>query len=188
MKFDIILCGVGGQGVLSLAAIIAKASLENNLKVRQSEVHGMSQRGGDVLANLRISDEEIQGDLIPKGEADLVIAMEPMESLRYLDYMNENTKLISEKEQFNNISNYPDLEKIYNKINSLKHSKLIEAKNIAKEVATIRSANMVLIGAAANFIPLENESLKKAIIDIFSRKGEAIVEANLKAFDAGNNL
>lgn len=185
MKYDIILCGVGGQGVLSIAAIIAKAAMKNSLNVRQSEVHGMSQRGGAVLAHLRISDEKIAGDLVPKGEAQLIISMEPLESLRYIEYLNTTGRLITSSTPFVNIPNYPDIEQVYQQIKKFNKSILVDSEEIAKSVGSPKSANMVLIGAASKSLPIKNEAFIEAISETFARKGEDIVNANIKAFNLG---
>lgn len=188
MICNMILCGVGGQGVLSLAAIIAKASLSAHLNVRQSEVHGMSQRGGEVSSHLRIGDEEIVGDLVPSGTADLIISMEPMESLRYLNYLKPNGIVITASEPVKNISNYPDINAVYAKIAEIPGSICLEAETLAEAAGSRRASNMVLIGAAASFLPLETDGLQNAIRETFASKGESIVETNLKAFDAGRRF
>lgn len=188
MICNMILCGVGGQGVLSLAAIIAKASLSAHLNVRQSEVHGMSQRGGEVSSHLRIGDEEIVGDLVPSGTADLIISMEPMESLRYLNYLKPNGIVITASEPVKNISNYPDVNAVYAKIAEIPGSICLEAESLAEAAGSRRASNMVLIGAAASFLPLETDGLQNAIRETFASKGESIVETNLKAFDAGRRF
>ena len=188
MICNMILCGVGGQGVLSLAAIIAKASLSAHLNVRQSEVHGMSQRGGEVSSHLRIGDEEIVGDLVPSGTADLIISMEPMESLRYLNYLKPNGIVITASEPVKNISNYPDVNAVYAKITEIPGSICLEAESLAEAAGSRRASNMVLIGAAASFLPLETDGLQNAIRETFASKGESIVETNLKAFDAGRRF
>ena len=108
MKKDIILAGVGGQGILSIATIIGEAATNANVQLKQAEVHGMSQRGGDVQSNLRLSNEEIYSDLIPKGKADMIIAMEPMEALRYADCLSADGVIITSSAPFVNIPNYPD--------------------------------------------------------------------------------
>jgi indolepyruvate ferredoxin oxidoreductase beta subunit len=95
MKTDIILAGVGGQGILSIAAVIGSAAVEENLFIKQTEVHGMSQRGGDVQSHLRISDQAIASDLIPLGRADLIISLEPMEALRYLPYLKKDVWIVT---------------------------------------------------------------------------------------------
>lgn len=188
MICNMILCGVGGQGVLSLAAIIAKASLSAHLNVRQSEVHGMSQRGGEVSSHLRIGDEEIVGDLVPSGTADLIISMEPMESLRYLNYLKPNGIVITASEPVKNISNYPDVNAVYAKIAEIPGSICLEAESLAEAAGSRRASNMVLIGAASSFLPLETDGLQNAIQETFASKGESIVETNLKAFDAGRRF
>lgn len=188
MICNMILCGVGGQGVLSLAAIIAKASLSAHLNVRQSEVHGMSQRGGEVSSHLRIGDEEIVGDLVPSGTADLIISMEPMESLRYLNYLKPNGIVITASEPVKNISNYPDVNAVYAKIAEIPGSICLEAESLAEAAGSRRASNMVLIGAASSFLPLETDGLQNAIRETFASKGESIVETNLKAFDAGRRF
>lgn len=188
MICNMILCGVGGQGVLSLAAIIAKASLSAHLNVRQSEVHGMSQRGGEVSSHLRIGDEEIVGDLVPSGTADLIISMEPMESLRYLNYLKPNGIVITASEPVKNISNYPDVNAVYAKITEIPGSICLEAESLAEAAGSRRASNMVLIGAASSFLPLETDGLQNAIRETFASKGESIVETNLKAFDAGRRF
>ena len=188
MICNMILCGVGGQGVLSLAAIIAKASLSAHLNVRQSEVHGMSQRGGEVSSHLRIGNEEIVGDLVPSGTADLIISMEPMESLRYLNYLKPNGIVITASEPVKNISNYPDVNAVYAKIAEIPGSICLEAESLAEAAGSRRASNMVLIGAASSFLPLETDELQNAIRETFASKGESIVETNLKAFDAGRRF
>lgn len=188
MICNMILCGVGGQGVLSLAAIIAKASLSAHLNVRQSEVHGMSQRGGEVSSHLRIGDEEIVGDLVPSGTADLIISMEPMESLRYLNYLKPNGIVITAAEPVKNIAAYPDTDAVYAKIAEIPGSICLEAESLAEAAGSRRASNMVLIGAASSFLPLETDGLQNAIRETFASKGESIVETNLKAFDAGRRF
>lgn len=110
MKLDIILSGVGGQGILSIAAIIGEAALEEKLHIKQAEVHGMSQRGGDVQSNLRISSEPIRSDLIARGGADLILSLEPMEALRYLPYLSDTGWIVTNAAPFVNIPNYPQVD------------------------------------------------------------------------------
>lgn len=185
MKYDIILCGVGGQGVLSVAAAIAAAAAAAGLKVRQSEVHGMSQRGGAVMSHLRLSDETIPGDLVPQGGADLIISMEPLELLRYTAYLKPDGACVAASKPFDNIPNYPDVQEIHSRIESLSGARLIDAAALAKEAGNPRAVNMVMVGAASNSLPLARETLEAAISSIFARKGETVVESNLKAFRSG---
>jgi indolepyruvate ferredoxin oxidoreductase, beta subunit len=112
MKTDIILAGVGGQGILTIAATIGMAAVNKNLYLKQAEVHGMSQRGGDVQSNLRISDKPIYSDLIAKGCADIILSVEPMEALRYLPYLKKGGYVITNIVPFKNIPDYPETESI----------------------------------------------------------------------------
>lgn len=188
MKTDIIIAGVGGQGILSIAACIGMAALKNNLYLKQSEVHGMSQRGGAVQSNLRLSDNEISSDLIPLGQADLIIAVEPMESLRYLPWLSAGGWLVTNITPVKNIGDYPELEDILNEIRSVKNHVVIDADNIARNTGSSRSSNMVMLGAAAPFINLKYENIEAGVQGVFGRKGEEIIEANLQALKAGREF
>ena len=185
MKKDIIISGVGGQGIISIASVIGLAALKDNLNLKQSEVHGMSQRGGDVMSNMRISDKSIASDLIPFGYADLIISMEPMESLRYLPYLSKEGWLITNLEPFVNIPNYPQIENIISEISKVKNHITLNADTIAKDLNARRSVNMVILGAAAPFIGLSIEKIQNAITEMFAKKGEDILKQNLDAFRAG---
>lgn len=184
MKTDIILSGVGGQGILSIAAVIGEAALSNNLYMKQAEVHGMSQRGGDVQSNLRISDQPINSDLIPLKSADLILSLEPMEALRYLPYLSENGWIVTSSISFKNIPNYPDEADVINEIKKVKNHVLIDVDALAKEAGSLRTANIVLLGAALPYLGLPEQYIEDAIRSIFARKGEEIVELNLKALRA----
>lgn len=185
MKTDIILCGVGGQGILSIATIIGEAAMKENLYIKQAEVHGMSQRGGDVQSNLRISSNPINSDLIALGGADVIISMEPMEALRYLPFLNKNGWIITSSAPFVNIPNYPDLETIKADYKKLDHVIMIDIESMAKENNVPRSANVILLGAAQKALGIEYDKLEAAIQRVFARKGEAIVEQNIKALAIG---
>jgi len=188
MKSNIILSGVGGQGILSIAAIIDIAALDNNFNIKQSEVHGMSQRGGAVQSHVRISDKEIFSDLIPLGKADVIISVEPMELLRYLPFLKKKGMLITDSNPFNNISNYPELQDLYKEIKSHPNTLLIDAKKIAKDLGNSKATNIVLLGAASSILPLSDESIKKAIKTLFERKGERVVKKNIEAYEIGKDL
>ncbi len=189
MKRDIILAGVGGQGILSIATVIGSAALEQGLSLKQAEVHGMSQRGGDVQSHLRLSDSVIHSDLIPLGGADIIISMEPMEALRYLPFLSKDGWIITNTVPLKNIPNYPDMKEIEDALAKVKNVVAIDAEAAARAVMSPRSANMVLLGASAAVLEiLEPDKLRDGIRRIFSRKGDAIVEANIKAFDAGFGL
>lgn len=187
MKLDIILSGVGGQGILSIAAIIGEASLREGLHIKQAEVHGMSQRGGDVQSNLRISSNPIYSDLIARGSADAIISLEPMEALRYKTYLSQEGWVVSNISPYVNIPNYPELDTILNELSSLPNVILLDVDAIAKEAKVVRAANMVLLGAASVILGIEASKLEEAISQVFGRKGESVVEMNIKAFREGRN-
>lgn len=185
MKKDIILCGVGGQGILSIATIIGEAAMRDNLNIKQAEVHGMSQRGGDVQSNLRISDQPIYSDLIPLGGADVIISMEPMEALRYLPYLAKDGWIITSTTPFVNIPNYPDIRLLKDDYAQLPHVVAVDIDKLAKDNSVARSANVILLGAAQRALAIEKEKLENAIRTVFARKGDAVVEANIKALAIG---
>jgi indolepyruvate ferredoxin oxidoreductase, beta subunit len=188
MKTDIILAGVGGQGILSIAASLGAAALNENYHLKQAETHGMSQRGGAVVSHLRISDHQIWSDLIPLGKADLILSVEPMESLRYLPYLSPEGSLVTNTAEFRNIPNYPELEDTFrelaHKINIIR----IDADRIAKETGNPKASNMVMLGAASPFIEIPKEIIIKGIETIFNSKGKETVAMNVKAFEAGRSF
>lgn len=183
MTYDIILAGVGGQGVLSLAAIVAKAAMLDGLYVRQSEVHGMAQRGGAVLAHLRISDEPIAGDLVPSGGADMILAMEPLESLRYLSYLKPEGIVVSASEPVVNIPDYPELEKVLGAVRALPRSLLVDAAGIAKEAGSPKAVNMALAGAASLMLPVKLASIERGVDELFGAKDPQAAAASRKAIE-----
>lgn len=188
MKRDIILAGVGGQGIITIASVIGYAAVQRGLFLKQSEVHGMSQRGGEVQSHLRIADRVIYSDLIPEGKADMIISIEPMESLRYVSFLAPDGWIIANNKPFVNVPNYPELSLVHERINAFPRSLLIDAEKLAREVANARAANIVMVGAAASYVGLESEELEEAIKAIFARKGDAVVQANLRAFHAGKKI
>jgi len=185
MKCDVILAGVGGQGVLSIAAIIARAALGEGLNARQSEVHGMAQRGGAVLAHLRISGGVIASDLVPRGGADVIISMEPLECLRYTAWLAPSGTLVSAAEPLVNIGNYPDLKKVLDAVRGFPRWRIIQAESLAKEAGHGKSVNMVMVGAASPFLPIRAEALENAIAAMFAAKGQAVIASNTRAFQLG---
>jgi indolepyruvate ferredoxin oxidoreductase beta subunit len=188
MKRDIILAGVGGQGILSIATVIGDAALNEGLYLKQAEVHGMSQRGGDVQSNLRLSSEPIYSDLIPMSGADIIISLEPMEALRYLPYLKPDGWIVSSSKPFVNIPNYPDIEEVLSQVKSISNHLLIDVEALAKEVgAPVQAANMVLLGAAIPMLGIDHDKIIDGVKRIFARKGEAIVATNVAAIEAGYN-
>lgn len=185
MKTDIILAGVGGQGILSIATIIGNAALKEDLYLKQAEVHGMSQRGGDVQSNLRISDRPIASDIIAQGAADIIISLEPMEALRYTPYLAKNGWIVTNTVPFNNITDYPEMTDINEELMKYSNVVAFDMDALAKEVATLRSSNMVLLGAAAPYLKMDISKLEEGIRNVFASKGDKIIESNLAAFRAG---
>ena len=185
MKSDIILAGVGGQGILTIATILGAAALRDNLYLKQAEVHGMSQRGGDVQSNLRISSNPIHSDLIPTGGADLIVSLEPMEALRYKSQLNPEGWLITNTNPFVNIDNYPDMDKVVEELGNMNNVIAFDMDEIAKEIHSPRSSNMILLGAASAFIDIKAEEIEKGIAEFFGKKGESVVNTNIEAFRVG---
>ncbi len=185
MKTDIILCGVGGQGILTIATIIGEAAMHENLYIKQAEVHGMSQRGGDVQSNLRLSSEPISSDLIAEGCADVIISMEPMEALRYLPYLSKTGWIITATKPFVNIPNYPDMDVVKRDLKKLDRVIMLDIDQLAKDNGIARSANVILLGAAQEALDIDYGKLAEATRRVFARKGDAVVEANLKALEIG---
>ncbi len=185
MKTDIILAGVGGQGILSIAASLGAAALNENYYLKQAETHGMSQRGGAVVSHVRIADHPIWSDLIPLGKADLILSVEPMESLRYLPYLCREGSLVTNTAEFRNISHYPELEETFHQLAGMINIIRIDADQIAKETGNSKASNMVMLGAASPFIAISKEIIIKGIETIFKSKGEETMVTNVKAFETG---
>lgn len=185
METNIILCGVGGQGILSISVVIDMAALKHGLHFKQAEVHGMSQRGGEVVSHLRVADHPIHSDLVPKGAAGLVLSVEPMESLRYVDYLGPEGAVVSSVDPFVNINDYPDVAKVLDAISGLPTHILVAAESLAREAGTAKAANIVLLGAASPFIGLTDAVLEESIRELFARKGEKVQNTNIAAYRAG---
>ena len=185
MTYDIVLAGVGGQGVLSVAAVIASAAMDQGLEVKQAEVHGMAQRGGAVQASLRLSDHSIASDLIPQGTASLVLSMEPLESLRYLGALRHDGAVITAIAPVRNIVDYPPIEDVLAAVRRVPTHVLIDADALARQAGSLRAGNMVMVGAASRVLPIAPDAIERYIATRFASKGQAIVDLNLRAFHAG---
>lgn len=185
MKQDIILAGVGGQGILSIAFVIDNAALAEGLFFKQAEVHGMAQRGGAVQSHMRLSSRAIWSDLIPKGEADMILSVEPLETLRYLDYLRPDGVVVTSSTPYKNIPDYPDLENVLDAIRKAPKAVIVDSERLAKEAGTVKAQNIVLLGAASGFLILKEAGLKAMIEALFKGRSGPILEANLKAFDLG---
>lgn len=189
MKTDMVIAGVGGQGILSIAAALGAAAIDNDLYMKQAETHGMSQRGGDVQSFMRISDKPIYSDLIPKGGADIILSVEPMEALRYLPYLKEGGYLVANSTPFINIPDYPEVSEIEKTIKALPNYILIDADQIALDVTgSKRAFNFVMLGAASPFIDIPFNFMEEGIRQLFGKKGEKIVDMNIKALHAGRDF
>jgi indolepyruvate ferredoxin oxidoreductase beta subunit len=185
MKQDIILAGVGGQGILSIAYVIDNAALADGLVFKQAEVHGMAQRGGAVQSHLRLADRPIWSDLIPKGEADMILSVEPLEAARYLDFLRPDGIVVASSTPYRNIPDYPELEAILGALRKAPRNVVVDAETLAKEAGTVKAQNIVLLGAASSFLILEERSLRQTIEALFRGRGPTVLEANLKAFELG---
>jgi indolepyruvate ferredoxin oxidoreductase beta subunit len=185
VKQDIILAGVGGQGILSIAYVIDNAALADGLEFKQAEVHGMAQRGGAVQSHLRLSSGRIWSDLIPRGEADLVLSVEPLEALRYFDFLKPDGIVVASATPYKNIPDYPDLGRILEAIGRVSGSVVVDSETLAREAGTVKAQNIVMLGAASRFLILKADSLRKLVETLFKPRGESVVEANLRAFDLG---
>lgn len=183
MKKDIVLCGVGGDGIVSVAKIISDAALNMGLNLKQSEIHGMSQRGGSVFSHLRLSSDEIFADVIPEGQADIILSSEPMEALRYLPWLAKDGWIITNNEPFVNIKNYPEMDKVNAALGKIKNLVSFNASEIAKAIKA--RSNMVLLGATVPYLDIELSKVEEAITHIFGNKGAEVVEVNMKALHAG---
>lgn len=184
-RLDAVLAGVGGQGVLSLGAVIAGAAAEAGLWVKQGEVHGMSQRGGAVEAHLRIAERPVRSDLIGRGAADLILSLEPVEALRHLPSLKPDGMVVTATEPVRNVPDYPEIETVLEGLRSLPGAVLVDAGRLAREAGSAKAANAVLVGAAAHLLPVPPEALEDEIRRAFDAKGERVVEANLEAFRLG---
>ncbi len=185
MKQDIILAGVGGQGILSIAYVIDNAALADGLAFKQAEVHGMAQRGGAVQSHMRLSDGTIWSDLIPKGEADMILSVEPLEAVRYFDFLRPDGIVITSSTPYRNIPDYPDLEKVLEAVRKAPRSVVVDSEKLAREAGTVKAQNIVLLGAASSFLILKEKTLLGTIETLFRGRGPTVLEANLKAFELG---
>jgi indolepyruvate ferredoxin oxidoreductase beta subunit len=185
MKQDIILAGVGGQGIISIAYVIDHAAMKDGLNFKQSEVHGMAQRGGAVQSHLRLSSGRIWSDLISKGGADIVLSVEPLEALRYLDYLKPEGVVVASSVPYRNIPDYPELDAVLEAVRRTGRHVIVDSEKLAREAGNVRAQNMVMLGAASPFLALKEESLRASIELLFQAKGPVVLQANLKAFELG---
>lgn len=185
MKQDIILVGVGGQGILSVAFIVDNAALGEGLNFKQAEIHGMAQRGGAVQSHLRISTGLIYSDLIPKGEADMILGLEPLETLRYFEFLSPEGIAVTSSTPYVNIADYPDMDEVLSRIQRAKRRIIVDSEKLAKEAGSFKAQNIVMLGAASHHLMVKREDLIKTIKVLFQNRGERVVDINLKAFQLG---
>ncbi len=185
MKQDIILAGVGGQGILSIAFVIDHAALEAGLNFKQAEVHGMAQRGGAVQSHLRLSHEPIYSELIPQGKADMILSVEPLEALRYVSFLAPGGRVVTSRTPYINIPDYPAVEEVLSAVRRAERHVIIDSEGLARAAGSIRVQNMVMLGAASGELIVEEVLLEEYITALFSAKGQKMVETNLEAFRLG---
>jgi indolepyruvate ferredoxin oxidoreductase beta subunit len=185
VRRNVILAGVGGQGLLSVAAVIGEAVRHLGMAIKQSEVHGMAQRGGGVMSHIRYGEDPIHSDLIPLGSAHLILALEPMEALRYLPYLSADGAVVSHSQPFVNIPEYPDPQSLLAEIRRIPKHTLIDAVGLARGIGTPRAANMVILGAGSPHLGIEADALVQGIHEVFRSKGRDIIESNVNAFRLG---
>lgn len=185
MNFDLVLAGVGGQGVLSIAWVLDHAAHAAGWQLKQSEVHGMAQRGGAVSAFVRLSDKPVASDLIAAGSASLIVSVEPLEALRYTSLLRADGAVVTDITPMVNIDNYPDLGALHQVLFSVPHLVVVDATRLAQAAGTVKAQNTVVLGAAAPLLPLPVATIETQLQALFEPKGERIVQANLRAFRMG---
>lgn len=184
----IILSGVGGQGVLSLAQILLEALRRSGLHTLQSEIHGMSQRGGSVHAQVCYAEAPLSSPIIDEGCADLLIALEPLEALRYVSMLRLNGALVVSEEPQTDMAGYPPLEDIYAALKAVPGAHLVDTEDLARRLNHRQAGGMALLGMASRFLPVDDAVWREVIAQRFEAKGPRITEKNLEAFEAGRGL
>lgn len=187
MERNILLAGVGGQGILTIAKAISAAAARRGWSIKQAEVHGMSQRGGAVQSHLRISDGELFSDLIAAGKADLIVSAEPLESLRYIHMLRPSGVLATSACAFVNIPNYPPIEDVLERVALHPNHLIVDADRLARAAGSGRSGNIVVLGASSLDLPFDPEELEEAVAEMFAAKGAQVVEVSRRAFRFGRN-
>ena len=185
MAKNIILAGVGGQGILSIAYVIDHAALGAGLHFKQAEVHGMAQRGGAVQSHLRYSEGEIHSDLIPTGRTDLVLSVEPLEVLRYWHTLSPEGWVVTSVTPYVNIPDYPEMDDLLGTLADFGKIVMVDTGQIAKAAGNLRAQNMAVIGAAAPLLDFSDDQLLAPVQRLFAGKGASVVEVNTRAFQFG---
>jgi indolepyruvate ferredoxin oxidoreductase beta subunit len=186
--YEIIIAGVGGQGAITIAQLILGAAWKSGKKVLQSEIHGMSQRGGAVNAHVIFDDEEVTCPIVTEGSGDLLLALEPLECLRYLNFLSRDAVVISSTQPIVNMDNYPDLELLLSEVNNIKNISSIDTATLSKELNNRHAGNMILLGLASTYMPIDKNFWNETISERFKSKGDKVIEKNLEAFEYGKKL
>lgn len=184
-RLNLLIVGVGGQGTLLASRILGTVALKMNFDVKVSEVHGMSQRGGSVVTYVKFG-EKVYSPLIEKGEADLIIAFEELEALRWIDYLTKDGKMIINEQEINPMpviigkAKYP--ENIIAVLEAKHNIFSLDALKIARECGTIKAVNIVLLGVMAKLTGIDKQIFLDAIHEVVPAK---VLEVNVKAFEEG---
>jgi len=189
-EFNIVIAGVGGQGVILMSELLGNAAVRDGLNVRGSEALGMAVRGGSVSSTIRLG-EAVLGPLAPTGKADVLVAMEPVEALRNISYLSKSSTVILNTEKVipftvsSTGSTYPELETIIENLNRASDDIIkLNAAEIAGEAGSAQSANVVMLGAlfGQGQLPIKIETIKQQIEARFSAK---LAPVNIRAFELG---
>lgn len=186
MNYDLVICGVGGQGVLSIAWVVDQAAVDAGLHIKQPEVHGMAQRGGAVSAFVRMSDSPIASDLVADGTAGMVLSIEPLEALRYSHLLRPDGWIVTDVTPLKNVAVYPDMERLFDVLFSAPRLIAVDAGALARKAAMVKASNMVMLGAASSLLPVPAPLIERHLRALFAAKGERIVNANVDAFRLGD--
>ena len=184
----IVLSGVGGQGVLSLAQIVLEALRRSGFHALQSEIHGMSQRGGSVHAQVCFSEVPLTSPIIDEGCAELLIALEPLEALRYVAMLRMDGHLVVSEEPQVNMEGYPPLDDVYAALKAVRGAHLLDTEDLARRLNHRQAGGMALLGMASRHLPVPEATWHAVITERFEAKGARIIEKNLEAFEAGRGL
>jgi indolepyruvate ferredoxin oxidoreductase, beta subunit len=185
-KLDLLITGVGGQGAILASDIIGKAAVTEGLPIRAAETHGMAQRGGSVVNHIRVGND--YGSMIPKKGADILLALEPMEAVRYLDFLKDggivivNTQPIIPVTVTSGLTKYPEVSEILDFLSQKYIVKAFNADEVAFEAGNRLAMNVVMVGAVSGYLPISKEILLESVKALVPQK---TVEVNIRAFEMG---
>lgn len=185
-KVDLLITGVGGQGAILASDIIGKAAVISGLPIRAAETHGMAQRGGSVVNHIRLGTD--LGSMIPKKGADIMLALEPMEAVRYLDFLKDggiiivNTQPIVPVTVTSGFASYPEIQEILDVLSEKYIVKAFNADKLAYEAGSRLAMNVTMVGAVSGYLPISKEDLIESVKALVPQK---TVEINIRAFEMG---